>query len=230
MIDTGVDTDLVDDPENLARTAMERSNLHGFLATVFREELNAELLSRIRSDDFHGALGAAGAKLDTEFLGRPEGELLEQRAVEYTALFLGPGGHISPHESVHTSDPGGGSLWGKPTVEVKRFIEFAGFEYKESYHGLPDHISVELEFMADVVGREAAAWREDRRDRLRTCLEFEDRFMADHLAKWLPAFCRKVVERAELPFYREMAGLTADFLEAEKAEIAHRLKIVAKER
>jgi TorA maturation chaperone TorD len=38
------------------------------------------------------------------------------------------------------------------------------------------------------------------------------------------------VERAELPFYREIAQLTAAFLEAERDEIARRLEVAAPRR
>lgn len=219
----GVGNDHPDNPETLARTAIERQNLYGFLATIFREELTAELLGRIKSEAFRKALDEAGVELDAEFLERPEAELLEELAIEYTLLFLGPGGHISPHESVHVA--GGGGLWGEATVEVKKFIEYAGFAYDEDYHGLPDHISVELDFMADVAGQEAAAWEEGDVEAAANCLEFEDRFMNDHIGKWVFAFCRKVTERAEHPFYRRMARLAADFLEAEKQEIARRSAI-----
>ncbi|MDP6174976.1 MAG: molecular chaperone TorD family protein [Rhodospirillales bacterium] len=81
------------------------------------------------------------------------------RAVEFTALFTGPGEHFSPHESVQL-EGGTGELWGKEAVAVKSFIERAGFAYTEELHGLPDPISVEMEFLAQIMAQEGAAWRE----------------------------------------------------------------------
>ena len=205
---------------------MERSSLYGFLASVFREEVSAELLKRIKAPEFLGALADSGVDIETQFLDRPEAQVLEDLAIEYTALFLGPGGHVSPYESAQV-EGGSGLLWGPETIEVKRYIEAAGFEYKSDFHGLPDHIGVELEFMAELAGKEAAAWREEDLAKASNCLEFEHEFLVDHLGAWVPAFCDQVTERAELSFYRDMARLTANFLEAEKLEIEARRKVCA---
>ncbi len=218
-------TTLPESPGDLARTATERSELYGFLATIFRKELSAENLRRISSADFMRTLGEAGVDLDSDIAQRPEAELLEEMAVEYTALFLGPGGHISPHESVHAETSG--VLWGQSTGEVKRYIESAGFAYDPECHGLPDHISVELEFMAALAGEEAQAFRDADYSAASNCLKYQKEFLADHLGKWAPAFCRQVTERAEHPFYRGIARLTAEFLKAERHEIFVRLGAAA---
>ena len=226
MTETGDGEGIADTPDTLARTAMERSNLYGFLASVFREEVSAGLLQHIKTPEFLDALADGGIDIETDFLDRPEEQLLEDLAIEYTALFLGPGGHVSPHESAQTKD-GSGLLWGPETIEVKRTIEAAGFHYKPDFHGLPDHIGVELEFMAEIAGKEAAAWRDGDFAKASNCLEFEHEFLASHLGAWAPTFCQQVTERAELSFYRDMARLTADFLEAEKHEIEARRKVCA---
>ena len=214
-------TTLPESPGDLARTATERSELYGFLATIFRKELSAENLQRIRSPAFGQALGDAGVDLDGDMAQRPEAELLEEMAVEYAALFLGPGGHISPHESVHAETSG--VLWGRSTGEVKRYIESAGFAYDPECHGLPDHISVELEFMAALAGEEARAFRDGDYSAASNCLKYQKEFLVEHLGEWGPAFCRQVTERAGHGFYRGIARLTAEFLKAERHEIFVRL-------
>jgi TorA maturation chaperone TorD len=218
-----------DDPEALARTAVERSNLYRFVAAVFREELSPRLLEQLRSVPFREALAEAGVRLDERFRDGPEEALLEDLAVEYAYLFLGPGKHVSPHESVH-AEGGSGALWGRETSRVKSFIEAAGFAYDAAFRGIPDHISVELEFVAEVAVIEAAAWRRKDVAKAFNCLQYEKDFLADHLGRWAFAFCAEVVERAELPFYREIAQLTAAFLEAERDEIARRLEVAAPRR
>ena len=106
-------------------------------------------------------------------------ELIEDLAVEYARLFLGPDKHISPHESVHHERDGGdwGALWGKSTVEVKKFIESAGLEYISEYSGMPDHISVELEFMQQATSREAQAWESNDSEGALYCLKMEKKFL-----------------------------------------------------
>jgi len=86
--------------------------------------------------------------------------LAEDLAVEFTRLFIGPGPHISPHESVNTEthDVKEAALWSAQTVKVKKFIEAAGLEYDDSFSGMPDHVTAELEFMQRLAAKEAEAW------------------------------------------------------------------------
>jgi anaerobic sulfite reductase subunit A len=51
------------------------------------------------------------------------------------------------------------------------------------------------------------------------CLKNEKKFVDQHLFGWIPDFCEKVIEAAEMPFYREMARLTRSFMEFEKKEL-----------
>ena len=201
---------------------MERSGLYGFLATILRSEPTEAQLKGMRSPSFQEALGG----LD---LGFPETDasdetiLAKDLAVEYAALFLGPGGHVSPHESVHVED--GGQLLGEATVAVKHYIEACGFEYDPDYHALPDHISTELEFLAEVTRQEAVAWQENELAKALNCLEYEREFFDRHLGRWAPVFCQRVLERAELPFYRRIIELARNFLDDEVSEINRRLSL-----
>lgn len=198
-----------------AKTAMERSALYGFLATVYRSEPSAESLGKLRDPAFQDAFGL-------EIKAGSEAAMAEELAVEYAALFLGPGGHISPHESVHVK--GGGQLLGSASSAVKAYIEACGFEYAAETHVLPDHISVELDFMAEVTRQESQAWTDQSWDKVQNCLAFEEEFSADHLRLWVPDFCQAVLASAEHPFYRQVVEITRDFLLAEKDEIEDRLK------
>lgn len=218
---TGVECQQVAHPDDLARTAMEVSHLHGFLAAVFREEVSPGFLRRLRSPEVRKALTAVGVPLDTEFLTADEALLLERLAVEYAALFLGPGDHISPHESVHV-EGGSGRLWGDETVGARSYIEAAGFRYQAHYRGIPDHISVELDFMSEVARRESEAWAAWDPAAAGNCLEYEQEFMDDHLSVWVPRFCAKVVEAGDMSFYRDMAQLTAAFMAGEAEDIQRR--------
>ncbi len=207
--------------QNMEEQAQHRSNIYGLLAAIYRREMTSDLLQQIKDPRFLGVLSNLGIELNNGFCQKPEQELLEDLAVEYARLFLGPGKHISPHESVHhqRDDAQWGQLWGQSTVEVKRFIELSGLHYKSEYTGLPDHISVELEFMQQVTLREEQAWAEQDKDTALSCLKNERKFIEEHLARWVPIFCEKVINEAELLFYREMAALTRNFIEFEKEEI-----------
>jgi TorA maturation chaperone TorD len=201
--------------------ARRRSDIYGLLATVYRQEITSDLLQQIRGPQFIGALSVLGIEGIDDFLQKPDAELLEDLAVEYSYLFLGPGGHISPHESIHHQREDGqwGKLWGASTAEVKAFIEATGLTYTDDYKGLPDHISVEFEFMQQLILREEQAWKEADADKAGACRKIERKFIEEHLIRWVPAFCEKVMQAAELPFYHAMAELTRTFLEYELKEM-----------
>lgn len=205
----------------IAEHASQRSTTYGFLARVFRKELTPELLRQMKDPRFLGVLSSLGADLGEEFFSRPEGELLEELAVEYTRLFLGPGKHVSPHESVHheRADGDWGRHWGKATVDVKTFVETLGLKYREDDTSIPDHISVEFEMMQKLTGKEGQAWEQGNRDEALSLLKIEKMFIDDHLVRWIPVFCDKVMEQADYAFYREMAVLTTGFVEFEKRAV-----------
>ena len=202
-----------------AGTAKERRGLYGFLAEVFRAAPTPELLRRIKDNGFLETLTAAGAHLGGGFLQRPEDELLEDLAVEYTRLFLGPGKHVQPYAAIYLGGAGA-SLCGLATVWARDFMERAGFTLTPEHHGLPDHVSVELEFMAGMAEREARAMEGADLEAAAECRRIKKAFLQSHLGRWLREFCGHAAEHAELTFYREMARLAGRFVESEIAYFA----------
>jgi TorA maturation chaperone TorD len=200
--------------------ARTRSNIYGFLSSMFREEINAKRLLQIKGPVIKEALSEMGLQYDI-FSQKDQDELLEDLAVEYARLFLGPDKHISPHESVHHKRDDGdwGTHWGGSTVDVKKFIETTGLEYKQEYTGMPDHISVELDFMKEAAGREAQALEEKDWEGALYCQKMEKKFIRDHLIKWIPEFCDKIISQAEISFYGDLADVTKDFITLEFEEI-----------
>ncbi len=198
-------------PKQAARKAMERSDLYGLLAAVFRREPTAALLRELARPELSSALGQAGLKLEAVAPDGPDDEPLEDLAVEYARLFIGPGKHIPPYESVYVDN----SLATRTTDEIARFIEGHGFAYRPEYHGLPDHVSVELEFMQGLAREEAGAWERGELAAAGTQAEIQVRFIEEHLLRWLPAFCADIVDNTKQSFYREFAVLLREFVESE---------------
>ncbi len=201
---------------------MERSSLYGFLASVYRAEPAEELLREIRKDSFKDALKAVGVDLGKALEGGSDKKILDDLAVEYTRLFIGPGNHVAPYAAVYLGGEGA-SLWGPETIWVKKFIEAAGFDYRTDYHDLPDHVAVELEFMQEISANEAEALENEDRERAGKLKRVEEEFMTTHMAKWVPGFCRQVQDRAELPFYGALARLTEDFILSEAETLGTKL-------
>ncbi len=207
--------------EDKRAVAKNRSDIYGLLATLYRQEVTSDLLQQIKDPQFLGVLADLGFDVMKEFLLKPEKEQLEDLAVEYSRLFLGPGKHVSPHESVHHKREDGqwGKLWGASTAEVKQFIEATGLGYSDDFKGLPDHITVEFEFMQQLTLREEQAWKEEDSDKAAACRNVEKKFIEEHLIRWIPVFCEKVIQDSQLPFYRSFAELTKNFIEHEMEEM-----------
>ena len=220
MIETTREIDS-NDQAALAGTAQQVGQLYGFLASLYRAELTQQQLDALRQPEMAAMLTAAGIDLQGAFWTKPDAQLLEELAVEYTALFLGPGGHISPHESVQIEEHGG--YWGDATTAMRRFITETGIEYDSGYNGVPDHISVELEFLGELARRESLAWEQEDSAAAGNCLAYQRDFLDEHLGLWVEKFCTRVVETGELSFYRDVAQVTAEFVRSEISAVQERL-------
>ena len=203
----------------LASTAQQVGRLYGFLASLYRAELTQQQLHALRQPEMVAMLTAAGIDFQGDFWARSDAPLIEELAVEYAALFLGPGGHISPHESVQIE----GNYCGDTTIAVRRFITETGIEYSSDYNGISDHISVELEFLAELARRESLAWEQGNTAAAGNCLAYQRDFLDEHLGQWVEKFCTRIVETAELSFYRDVAQVTAEFVRSEILAVQERL-------
>ena len=207
--------------DDMAETAAARSNVYGLLATVFRAEPKKALIRQLMDPGLVEFFAGLGVSFGEDFLNTPDDELdqlEEDLAVEFCALFIGPGDFLSPHESVHVVEITGEPKkmhWGQETVQVKKFIEAAGLKIEESFSGNPDHISAELELMEKLTRREAEVWEEGKRELALDCLKIQKKFFEEHLDRWVPALCDKISATTEHPFYQGFAEVTKGFLEYE---------------
>ena len=200
-----------------AELATARASVYGLLADIFREEPSEALLSGLRDKQFSEALNSLGLSLDEMFEGASPDKLIEDLALEYTRLFLGPGSHISPNESMHVEARYGepNSLWSTQTVAVKKFMEAAGVAIEDSFSGMPDHITAEFEFMQLLLLKEAEAWTDGDEDLGANVQQILKQFYDEHLSQWVGNFSDKVMAVAELPFYGQMAEVTKSFMKFE---------------
>jgi TorA maturation chaperone TorD len=99
-------------------------------------------------------------------------------------------------------------------------MEAAGFALAPEHRSLPDHVSVELEFMARMAAREAEAVEAGDAEAASRSRHIQKEFLEAHLGRWLPQFCGHAAEHAELGFYRELARLAGHFLDSELASFA----------
>ncbi|MFQ6110601.1 MAG: molecular chaperone [Nitrospinota bacterium] len=196
--------------------AQRRSQVYGLLSSVYLKEPAASLLRELRAPGFLEVLGELGLSFSKNFREAGEEELLERLAIEYTRLFLGPGPHINPYESVQRGE---GRYWGDSTVEALEFFRKCGFDLGEKFTGMPDHLSVELELMSRLSAQEAEQWEKGDREGAERRVELQKAFLREHLLTWVPFFCQRVIEEAEEEFYRHFASLTREVLLSEAREL-----------
>jgi len=201
------------DPE-VVEMNLARRSIYQFLTRIFSWEIDGVFLLRFKLPMVKSLLKDLGWKLELDFKKKSDEEIVDELAIEYARLFLGPAKHISPHESVHNIREDGdyGKLWGQSTADVKKFIESAGLKFTEGFTGMPDHIAVELEFIRHIADKECEAIEKGNFDDVLSCLKLAEQFISDHLLKWIESFTKQVVEQAELPFYRSAAAATREVL------------------
>lgn len=198
------------------RLATSRSNCYGLLALVFRDVMTSGIVAQLRTSPFVETLNCLGHDITHDLAGDIDA-VTKRLGEQYTQTFAGPGYHVSLYASVHHS--GEGQLWGDSTVWVKCFIETTGLSFRNNWDSIPDHIAIELELMQRLAAYEAdlrvqvasAPVDEDKQNLtrlLQQCLQAQELFLREHLCKWIPQFCERVLEICPSVFYREVAGLT----------------------
>jgi TorA maturation chaperone TorD len=119
--------------------------------------------------------------------------------VEYSRLFLVPPVPVTLNAGVYLE----GALGGSSTQMVRSCYEMAGVLPDERFHDLPDHVSMQLEFMGRLMER-AARGDPD-------ALAMADEYAAEFVHHWGPpleAACRRAAETFPAAFvFAELASL-----------------------
>lgn len=134
--------------------------------------------------------------------------------IEYSRLFVGPF-HIPapPYGSVYLED--GGMVMGQSTVKVTEFYRESGLKIDEGFHDVPDHISVELEFMQYLCHKQWDAAVEGDEDLASSIVARQKIFLETYLIDWVPRFTERMLEGTENTFYAALADNLYRFIEYE---------------
>ena len=151
--------------------------------------------------------GGAAHEMSNSPLERREDEL----EVEYNRLFVGPGApRVYPYESLYRGSMS--LVMGPSAGEVLQAYRRNGLAITTAFKDLPDHIAVELEFMARLCCEEARAGSAGRVDLALRLKQEQRSFLNAHLASWLPAMCEKVIRETTSTIYRGFAEIAAIFV------------------
>jgi TorA maturation chaperone TorD len=104
-------------------------------------------------------------------------------------------------------------------ADIAGFYRAFGLEPGRATSERPDHIALELEFMAFMLLKKRLALRShdaERWERADICDNAQRLFFREHLAWWLPAFATGLLRKAGSGFYASLARILAAFVAAER--------------
>ncbi len=113
----------------------------------------------------------------------------------------------SPYESFYLDPDLHAAGWVRAQLEQK--YAAAGLVLAPDFQGLPDHVSVELEFLAFLCSREADAWDGKDVHRGREFLHQQQTFLEQHLGRWFSDFARDVLRADPGGLYGSLAAAAA---------------------
>ncbi len=212
--------------EELAALASHRSRIYGFLGAVFNRLPDDRFAASLQGEDQAGFFASLaqiedlpsgmreGLRLidrySQETVGRQVEEVRTELAVERTRLVRGlkPGyGPPPPYESIYMSPDEQPEL--RATVAVVQAYADGGAAVPPEVRDQPDFIGFELDFMRHLADKEARAWQAGDREAALGTLQQELAFLRQHVNAWVPIYCNRMVEDAQLDFFRGIALMTA---------------------
>ena len=176
--------------------------LFGFLARLWIAEPDEGVIQY---------LSDASTRVSYESLGGfvPDGELAEivdELGCEYCACFLGPKGHLPPHQSVVEQS----HFQGECLSSLQKFAEIIGLSEDPIFEQQSqlDHIG-QLLAMSQRICDSEAGLSSEALDQLK---DLRNVFVSTHLA-WIPRYCEVASGRMKSKFYLGLAEVTSKFLQ-----------------
>ncbi|MBI2890842.1 MAG: molecular chaperone TorD family protein [Nitrospirae bacterium] len=198
-----------------------RSRVYKLLALGL-EFPDPDFFEEIQQGGYERALGDALAALPFVLPAEAlpaAGALRTDAALDYQAfesefirLFEVGSGGGGPPCPLYAGEYGGGRL--KTMEEALRFYDFFGLRLSDAEgRELPDHATVQLEFLHFLAYREGAP-AADGPDPV-SLQRAEADFLERQAARWLPLLAKRVASQETLPFFKSLVRLAADFARAD---------------
>lgn len=211
--------------------ATARGAIYEFLSASFSEPPCCEMLKAVLSAIAEGEgsiteIFEAADRLSLEDLRVCAQEALESDAKmkvlrqEFMDLFKVPGGkYVAPYESVYRDSREiegtqvSGLLMGSSAIDAQRWYRLGAAEMTDHIKELPDHIAVELGFMAYLCRTEQEFQSTGDRDHAQRAREMEHDFLEAHILSWVGDLCDRIRKKSNHVYFNSVGQLALSFAE-----------------
>jgi putative dimethyl sulfoxide reductase chaperone len=189
-----------------------RKNLYQLLQLLFSEQLLGEPLFELkRNEEVQILLSEMneGGRILHRFFERLSEEQISRESEEYRLLFLGPGPLAAPPwESFYRSREQ--LLFETWTYKVREQYHQFGLQFVKENNEPDDHLLIELEFMTHLCNQ---LLQEKEAAGISMMIESQMIFLENHLTKWIPHFCMRLIDHTNSQLYLGSAMLLDEFIQ-----------------
>jgi len=205
---------------NVELAAPEVSRIHAnvfrMVSGMFLAEPSQELLDQLALDETWEIISIfvpPSGYQELQDLALNRQFTISELRLAFHSLFAVPlGAYVFPFESCYRVATPPGPLMGPPAVEVQSAYAAAGFAVSPEAAEPPDHVGLELAFVAELLDRYATTQDEaDHKTAARLAAQIHS-FCRDHLNRWLPALGNRISESGVSTFYAAVGRLAVDLV------------------
>ncbi len=131
-----------------------------------------------------------------------------------------PAGHFSPYETSYGAS--NAFTQSQTLADLNGFYRAFGVEPAPGYRERHDHLSLQCEFIALLLYKEALALTDQDVDGAEICRAARRRFIEEHLGRWAGVLFERLEREAPVELYRRCGRFGAQVLAAESAALGVR--------
>jgi len=216
--------------------APARQTAYAFFAAAFNEPPSKALLETLCAGELLGTaeelFGEAALAAQRQYAACAEdtAKRHEEARQEFMNLFKVPGGqYVTPYESVYrdSREIAGqkvrGLLMGQSAVDVQKWYRLAALEISPEYKDLPDHIALQLGYLAYLCAKEQEFASSGDDARLTRTWEMQRDFLAAHVVSWITALRDRIHEQSQHAYFRVFSDMAVDFTQRDLATMENLL-------
>ena len=186
--------------------------VYRLLGRFFSSELDEATWSLLLEPPTFEVLRELGIQPPERLAGSSVEEQLEDLAIDFCQLFVGPKDHLIPVHSVWSE----GRYDASAAQSLSQFLAAIGVRDPRQDSAMPvDHLGNQLTLMSQLLERQAEGINGEDNETPwdQIAQQFSERFL-----RWPGPLLKQMESKAESEFYQSLAGVTYRFLEAEADE------------